>query len=176
MQLPLLRIFAGVLLLFGGRRLFWLFVGLLGFFVGFTIAERFFSPQPAWLLLLIGVGCGLIGILLAVFLQRIAIAIAGFLAGATFAGTLAESAGWHIGPVFLYVVGGVLGAILLSVVFDWALIILTSITGASFVVQSLPMETSFKTVAFAVLLIAGIFVQARYLAPATISRKEVNAG
>src|SRR5688500_12103206 len=63
---PIFQILGGILLIIFGRRLFWLFVGLLGFFAGFTFASRFFSNQQEWVTLLIAVGCGLIGILLAV--------------------------------------------------------------------------------------------------------------
>ena len=171
MELQLFRIIAGALLLLSGRRLFWLFVGVLGFLAGITFATQYFSGQPAWMLLLVALVCGLIGILLAVFLQKLAIAIGGFLAGGLFTQTFAQSIGWNIAPLIPFVIGGILGAILLSVLFDWALIFLSSITGAILISRALPLEPSMNLALFVVLLIAGIFIQSRYFAPPKADRK-----
>ena len=171
MELQLFRIIAGALLLLSGRRLFWLFVGVLGFLAGITLATQYFSAQPAWMLLVVALACGLIGILLAIFLQKLAIAIGGFLAGGLFTQTFAQSIGWNIAPLIPFVIGGILGAILLSVLFDWALIFLSSITGAILISRALPLEPSMNLVVFVVLLIAGIFIQSRYFAPPEADRK-----
>jgi len=171
MQWSLFRIVSGLLLLFLGRRLFWLFVGLLGFISGMTVAARLFSDQPGWLLLVIALGCGLIGIYLALFLQQLAIAIAGFLAGAFFATTLMEAVSWSVAPLIPALIGGVIGAILLLVLFDWALIFLSSVTGAILIARSLTLEQPFAVIAFFVLLLVGIVFQARLLPPARVHRK-----
>jgi len=171
MQWTLFRILSGLLLLFLGRRLFWLFVGLLGFVSGMTFAARFFSNQPGWLLFLLALGCGLIGIFLALFLQRLAIAIAGFLAGAFFATALMEAVSWSVAPFIPVLIGGILGLILLSVMFDWALIFLSSVTGAILIARSLSLEQPFTALAFLVLLLLGIVFQARFLSPATVRGK-----
>src|SRR5262245_44733375 len=138
-----LQIAGGLLLLFRGRRLVWLFVCILGFSTGFILATKYFSGQPDWILLLIAVACGVIGVLLAFFLQRVAIAIGGFLAGAQFATALVASAGWKIPESYAFLIGGILGAILLSILFDWALIFLSSVSGAILVSRSLPLEPKF---------------------------------
>ncbi len=171
MQWSLFRIVSGLLLLFLGRRLFWLFVGLLGFISGMTFGAKFFSGQPDWLLLLIAFGCGLIGVVLALFLQKLAIAIAGFLAGAFFATTLMETLNWSVAPLIPAVIGGIVGAILLSILFDWALIFLSSATGAILIARSLALEQPFSTLAIVVLLILGIIFQTRLLPPATVRRR-----
>src|SRR6185295_19307424 len=84
-ETPILALIAGALLLIAGRRLFWLFVGLVGFFTVY----RWFAPYPAgpspsgrWLVAILA---GLLGIVLAIFLQRLAVALAGFLVGGWFA-------------------------------------------------------------------------------------------
>jgi len=171
MPWSLFRIVSGLLLLFLGRRLFWLFVGLLGFISGMTFAARLFSGQPGWLLLVIALVCGLIGIYLALFLQQLAIAIAGFLAGAFFATTMMEAVSWSVAPLIPALIGGVIGAILLLVLFDWGLIFLSSVTGAILIARSLPLEQPFAALAFFVLLLVGIIFQARLLQPARVPRK-----
>jgi len=79
-MLNLVNIILGGALLVAGRTLFWLFVGAAGFVTGMQLATRFTqsSEGPA---IIIGLVIGLIFALLAIFLQRIAITIAGFLAG-----------------------------------------------------------------------------------------------
>lgn len=172
MQLQIaIRILAGVILVLFGRRLFWLFVGLLGFFAGFTLASRFFAAQEQWITLLIAVVCGLIGILIAIFLQKGAIAIAGFLAGGMFGTALLEITGWNLDPTIAYFVCGIIGAILISVVFDWALIFLSSLTGAMLITRSLSFEPIIETALIVLLVVIGIVVQSR-LRPRTAVRTE----
>ena len=71
----------GVAILLFGRKLFWLFVAALGFAVGLEIAAYFMREPPVWMTLLIALGLGLLGALLAIMLQKLAIAVAGFIAG-----------------------------------------------------------------------------------------------
>src|SRR6187200_2140589 len=76
MEFPIPTIIAGVVLLFFGRRLFWLFVALIGFIAGMSLATQVLAIHEQWLLLLIAIGCGILGALIALFLQRLAIGIA----------------------------------------------------------------------------------------------------
>jgi len=163
MNASLVPLFAGFLLLFFGRRLFWLFVGILGFLAGFTLATRFFPHETGVTLYLIALGFGIIGIVLAFFLQRLAIAIAGFLAGGFFAVNATQSIGWSFPEAVLFLIGGILGAVLLSLLFDWALIFFSSVTGAALLEKALPIQQTYSLLVFVVLLILGIFVQARFL-------------
>ena len=160
METPL-RILAGIILLCFGRRLFWLFVGLLGFFAGFTLATRFFSAQEQWLTLVVAVLCGLIGILIAIFLQRIAIAIAGFLAGGMFGISLLEISKWQIDPAIAYIVCGLVGAVLLSIMFDWTLIFLSSLTGALLISRTLSFQPMVETSLVVFMVVIGIVIQSR---------------
>ena len=72
----------GVGLLAFGRKLFWLFVAGVGFAAGLALTAALFKTSPAWEVLLIAFGAGLAGALLAVFLQRIAMGVGGFIGGA----------------------------------------------------------------------------------------------
>src|ERR1041385_6355086 len=81
-SLPIISVLVGLALLLFGRRLFWLFVAALGFAIGLQLAPYLSQNPPLWLSLLLSLGLGLLGALLAVVLQKLAIAIAGFLVGA----------------------------------------------------------------------------------------------
>src|ERR1041384_1714381 len=116
MNLDLARILAGLLLIILGRRLFWMFVGLVGFWAGMYIAAQFLSSQSGFVVLIIGVVAGILGVMLAIFLQRLARAIAGFLSAGYFLVAVSHQIAWlsHYGDLVVFVVGGIVGAILLS--------------------------------------------------------------
>lgn len=174
-MINILRIIAGLALLTLGRRLFWLFVAIIGFGFGFLLADRLFPRQGEIIQLVIALIFGVVGALLAVFLQKVAIYIAGFIAGGSILVNLLEILGIQRGPgdtfllIIMFVIGGIVGAILVMLIFDWALIILSSLAGAGLVVRgevpilqgALPSEPAVDTVVFLVLLIAGIVIQAR---------------
>jgi hypothetical protein len=161
-SLPIISVLVGVALLLFGRRLFWLFVAALGFAIGLQLAPYLSHNPPLWLSLLLSLGLGLLGALVAFLLQKLAIGIAGFLVGgrlalALAAAFLADHA--HYSTV-TFVIGGILGAILLLALFDWALIIFSSIEGARLIGDAVHLPSSGTTVLIVVLAIFGILVQA----------------
>ncbi len=99
-MLNLVNTILGGALLVAGRKLFWLFVGAAGFVTGMQLATSF-TQSSEGLAIIIGLVIGFIFAVLAIFLQRIAIAIAGFLAGGyiltTLAGVLGMDAGHSSG-------------------------------------------------------------------------------
>ena len=156
----LVRVLVEIGLLVTGRRLFWLFVGLIGFISGIYLASHFFPGQPEWMILAIGLMAGVLGALLAVLLQWLAVGLAGFLAGAYIVVSLLHVTGWGTRVDWLlFLIGGVIGSILIMVLFDWALIILSSVAGAGFITGTFHVDDWVKTLLFIVLLTAGIVVQ-----------------
>jgi len=83
----------GILLLLFGRRAFWIFVAVVGFIAGLTFATMFLHGQPELVILLIAIVAGVIGAVLAIMLEWLAILIAGFLAGGYLATSLAVTLG-----------------------------------------------------------------------------------
>lgn len=153
----------GLLLLVLGRRLFWLFVGAVGFFAGLTIAGRLFQDQSNLVVLVLALIAGVIGALLAVLVQRFALGLAGFLAGGYLATNLLALTSFDSNTYawIAFIVGGVIGAALISLLFDWAIILLSSLSGATLVVNSFQIRSEIEAVIFIVLVIAGIWIQAR---------------
>ncbi len=152
----------GILILAFGRRLFWLFVGCAGFAVGLLMAQLYFGLEPAWVAWAVALGFGVIGALLAVFFQTIAIGLGGFAAGCTITAYLLTLMGIPTAPVLL-LFGGIIGAILLYTVFDWALIGLSSVAGATLIVQALNWNPQAEMVLYAALIVAGILFQTAML-------------
>jgi len=157
----MIHIGVGIFLLAFGRRLFWLFVGACGFVAGFEMAQQYLALQPDWLIWGAGLLCGLIGILLAIFFQRLAVGLGGFAAGGYITQHAASLLG--VGPMLLiYLVGGIVGAVLLYLLFDWALILLSSIAGSSLIVQSIQWSPGYGMLLYGVLIAAGVAFQATW--------------
>jgi hypothetical protein len=162
---PLAQILAGVALLLFGRRLFWVFVGVIGFIAGMRFGSELVKEQPEVVILLIAVGTGLVGGLLAIVLQRVAVAVAGGLAGGMIAMEAAATLGSTSEPTrwIFFFIGAVLAAILVLAVFDWALILLSALSGANLVGQALPFGHAAQSIVIGILFLAGVLAQARML-------------
>lgn len=156
-------VLGGVLLLFG-RRLYWLAIGVLGFLTGFELGEQWFSDEQAVLQLLVAVAAGVVGAVFAGFFQRVAFALAGFFAGGFVGLVVAGSLEFASNPTLIaFVVAGVIGAVLASLVMDWALITLTSLAGAGAVVLAFEQPPAMSGLIALALTVVGIVVQARQL-------------
>src|SRR5256885_7264151 len=81
LPIPILSVLIGAIILFFGRKLFWLCVAAVGFAAGVEFAPHLIHEPSQVLQLSIAIVFGFIGALLALFLQKVAIAVAGFLAG-----------------------------------------------------------------------------------------------
>jgi hypothetical protein len=152
----------GIMLLALGRRLFWLFVGCVGFVAGLQVAQQYFGLQPVWMAWAVATLFGVIGALLAVFFQTLAIGLGGFAAGSAIAAYFATLMGFTAVPL-ISVIGGLIGAILLFSLFDWALIGLSSVAGSTLVVQALDWNPRIEMILFTGLIVAGIWFQASLL-------------
>lgn len=158
----ILSLILGISLLFFGRRLFWLFVAVAGFIAGITLAPQLISSQSELVILFIAIIFGIIGAFLAIFLEGIAILIAGFLAGGYLMTTLVASLGVSVSadPSMSYIIGGIIGLLLVAVFFGWAIIILSALLGAQIIMPALHVSESIHWGVFLVLVVVGIAVQA----------------
>ena len=161
LSVPIISVIIGAAILCFGRKLFWLFVAALGFAVGLEIAAYFMKEPPQWMTLLVALGCGIIGAILALLLQKIAIAIAGFVAGGRIAWALAAAFfvdhAHYRGITFL--IGGIVGALLLLALFDWVLILLSSIEGAHLISSGVTLPEKGTMILFIALAVIGVIVQ-----------------
>lgn len=149
----------GLVLLLMGRRLFWFFVGVAGFATGLQVASMLFGPQAFWMIWFVGFVCGVIGALLALFFQRMAIVVGGFLAGVTLALHLLPVTNTNV-IVLISLAYGITGAIALFLFFDWVLIFLSAMIGASLVVDSIGYHLPWVMIFYLLLVAIGVAVQA----------------
>jgi hypothetical protein len=164
-----LRLLVGLVLLLAGRRLYWLFVAVAGFLAGLELVPRLLPSASPIVVVLAAAAVGLAGALLAVAAQAILIALAGFVAGAAggvlLLGTVRIDADTAV--LVAGLVGGIIGALVSFLVFDWALILLSSLAGASMIVSEVSRLVALPAAAPVGLVLAlaalGVLVQAHLL-------------
>jgi hypothetical protein len=163
--MAILNVLVGAGLLFFGRKVFWLFVAGAGFVAGLSLANSLLNG-PEWIGLIVGLGIGLLAALLAVFMQRFAISLAGFLVSGYIAlqilPMLNLEGGWWT-TVLAFIIGGAIGLILVGMFLDWALISLSSLAGAALVTGALNLSGGLGSVVFVILIVLGVVFQAREL-------------
>jgi len=161
-SVTIVGVLIGIVILFFGRKLFWLCVAAVGFAVGVQIAPLLVNEASSLLALVIALVFGVLGVLLAFFIQKIAIALLGFLAGGKLATAIAAAffVQYAQHSTIIFVIGGIIGAILLLAVFGWALIIVSSFIGAYLIQSAIVLPPTGSTLVFVGLAILGIFVQA----------------
>jgi len=158
-----INILIGLILLLAGRKLFWLFVACVGFASGYHYGQQIWAIQSPALVLLLSAGAGAVGAVIAILFQKAAIVIAGFAAGGYIVLVLFDQfTGLSAQMVWLpYIIGGIVGAIVLFFVFDWALIFLSTLTGATLISQVAAFNPWIEIALFLTLVVAGIVFQAK---------------
>jgi hypothetical protein len=161
-QIVGLRLFLGAMLMIQGRKLYWLFVGGIGFFVTLSLLDPSISGMNDQTALIISVIVAFLGALMAIFLNRLAIFVGGFLGGGYMLIVLVELFGFRLGTLnsMLFLVGGVVGALIVSSAFDGALIFYSSVLGAAMVVQASELSPLWRLVAVPLCAVVGMGLQA----------------
>ncbi len=164
----IVSVLMGIAVLLLGRKLFWLFVGAVGFVIGLGLAFRLLAEQPEWLILVAALIIGFAGAVLAIFAQKVAVVIAGFVVGGVGLIWLLQWLSLDLGLLLewlIFIIGGLIGAIVIASLFEAALIVLSSLTGAALIVQAANQATNFNALIiaflFIVLLAVGIVIQAQ---------------
>ena len=158
-----INILIGLVLLFAGRRLFWLFVAMVGFASSYHFVQQLGGIPSPFLILMLSIAAGAVGAVIAIFFQKAAIVMAGFATGGYIAMILSGPlGGWPAQMVWLpYGIGGIIGAVFLFFVFDWALIFLSTLTGATLLVQMAAFTPPVEIISFIVLVTAGAVFQTK---------------
>jgi hypothetical protein len=158
-------IIIGLLLVFVGRGLFWLFVACIGFASGYHYAQQILAIHSPLTVLIISLAAGGLAAIIAIFFQKAAILMAGFAAGGYVVLSLIHQlVGMSTQMSWLpYIIGGIIGAVILYFVFDWALIILSTLTGATLIVQMAAFDPWVEMALFFALVVAGMVFQAKVM-------------
>jgi MFS family permease len=163
---PIVNIVLGILLLTTGKKLYWLFVAVVGFVIGLALATQYLQLNPPWMVYILAFAAGVIGAILGILVQKLAIALVGFIAGGygayylanTLLGIKAEPTNW-----IAFIVGGIVGLLLVASVFDWALYIISSWAGATLVsrtvTEGVKLDPTLGMVMFFLLFVLGMVIQ-----------------
>lgn len=167
----ILQIILGLAMLVLGRRLFWLFVGSMGFITATEYAITTMPDQPEWAVVLIGLVAGIIGALLAIYFQVGAIALSGILGGGFLGLLVARSfnASSQLAHTLFYVIGAIIGLLLFLLLFDSALIAVSAFAGSYLLVQQLDLVGVFFWLALVVVALLGVGVQVKQEGSAPIA-------
>lgn len=148
-------VLSGIVLLFG-LRLFWLYVGITGFALGFVLGAVVAGSAATWILVVVGLGLGVVFAFLAILLQKPAAAIAGFVAlGGTAVALLdvwVSLPDWASWVIFVGV--GILGAIVAWKLFVPAVIVITSLSGAAGILNALESRLDWGDLVFLIIWVA----------------------
>jgi hypothetical protein len=163
--LTAVSLIAGLLLLLAGRKLIWLFVGLLAFAVSVGFLGRFFPNLEPNTLLLVSVVLGALGAVAAVALAKAAVWVGGFLGGG-YVGMIVWEMLFPASaalPWVALVLGGILGILLARFLFESILIVGSSAAGAALLVQTLGAKEVPGLLLLILLAVIGVVVQGRFL-------------
>ena len=178
--IPFAFIAAGLFSLFLGRRLFWLFVGIGGFVLGLLLGQVIGQEWGAGGQLLAGLVLGAGCAVLSIYVQKPMAALAAFFGGGLVIVLLYSTLRYGVNSLplllsgqtgsevaLIFVVSGLLFAILIWLIFEKALIGLSALVGAALVMVGVlpflpstlpPLAVPFSTLGLTAL---GIWVQAR---------------
>lgn len=169
MALALLAGILGVFILLQGRKTYWFFIGMVGFLLGIYLGFRVVS-YDGWLRWLIVLGMGLVFMGLARMAQKVMAAIAAALVLFGIGYVLPPASFPAPARYLIAILIGLFGAYLAAKVFDWALIIGSSVLGAWLINGALPiiatlaelppLSGSTLTTTLLAVVVVGIVVQA----------------
>lgn len=159
---PILSLLAGLVLLFAGRKVIWLAAALTAYLFSYNLLQNLFGNSLAGFIAALVIG--LIFAWLALHFVKTVGFIIGALAGAVglpvLLGLFGVTASWWI----LALIGAIVGILLVSIAFNWGLILMTAWLGANavtgFVAHLAAAGAAASGVIFIVLLVVGILVQA----------------
>ena len=152
---------AGGLLLFFGRRLFWLFIAVAGFLAGAILADIYVSTDAEATRWIVALLCGGLASLAAIFLQKIVVSLGG-------AVIAAYGTWWYLGLTWapfdtwqwlVVVVSGIAGLLLARLVFDIGLVALSALAGAVLVLEGVGVGSETSRWLLPVLIVVGGLVQ-----------------
>jgi hypothetical protein len=154
----ILRAIAGVLTLFLGRELSFLFSAAMAALIGIRLTPFLPSSWPAWADLAFLAVLAVLGAVLTLVDKGAGYYVCGFLVGG-FAFNEIYAPGSIALPILPFFVGSVLGALILGIFTEWAMILVSSLIGAYLIYGVLPLNGTAKILASAGIFVVGALTQ-----------------
>jgi len=158
MSLSFIRGAAGIMILFLGRELSFLFSAAMAAFLGYRLTPLLPSAWPAWSDTAFVIALAVAGAILTLIDKGAGYYVCGFLIGGfIFSEIYAPNS--LIIPILPFIVGSVLGAVIIGLFTDWAMIIVSTFIGTYIIYGTLPMVGTARTLASAGIFIIGALAQ-----------------
>ena len=148
----------GGILLFLGRELNFIFAGAMAGLLAYRLTPLLPPTWPAWSDAAFMIALGLIAAILVLIHERAGYFLSGFLAGGFF---LVEYYAPNVLtiPLVPFIVGGVIGALVLGLLTEWALILVSAAIGASYLLNLFVLDPTAEILVGAGLFIIGALTQ-----------------
>ncbi len=148
----------GGILLFLGRELNFIFAGAMAGLLAYRLTPLLPTTWPAWSDAAFMITLGLIAAILVLIHERAGYFLSGFLAGGFF---LVEYYAPNVltVPLLPFVVGGVIGSLVLGLLTEWALILVSAAIGASYLLNLFVLDPTAEILVGAGLFIVGALTQ-----------------
>ena len=157
-NVTLVRGIFGALLLFLGRELNFVFAGGFAVLFAFRVLPLLPDSWPAWADTAFIISMGLIAAAIALINTRLGYYVSGFLGGGFFLVEYFAPGGSNI-PLIPFFVGSVIGAFIMGFFGEWALMIISSVVGAFFIVDLFTLRPEVEMLISGGLFMVGALVQ-----------------
>ena len=158
MDLIALRWIAGVVILLLGRELSFLFSAAMAAFIGARLTHLLPPTLPSWADIAFLAGMAVLGAALTLANRDTGYYVSGFLVGG-FVFNEYFAPGASTLPVLPFVVGSVLGAIIVGLLKEWALIVVACLIGTYLIYGVLPLFGTARILASGAIFIIGALAQ-----------------
>jgi len=161
--ITLASLIAGLVLLIAGRKAFWAFLGLAAFAVTVAFVQRYLPNLDERTLLVVALVTGGIAAAAAVVLAKAVVWIGGFIGGGYIGVVVWEmlmpsATGF---PWVAFVIGGLIGMVLMKLLFESLLVLGSSAVGAALLVHILRFEGTLGLFFLIVFAAVGVIIQGR---------------
>lgn len=148
----------GGLILFLGRELNFVIAGGFAAMIGLRVVPLLPATWPAWGDIAFVVGLAMVAAVITLRNERVGYFLSGFLIGSYF---LSEYfvPGFIAIPIFPFLIGGVIGATIMGLLTEWALMIVSSLIGAVFVMDLFRFSRTVEMMLSGGLFLAGALTQ-----------------
>ena len=152
------RAVVGAVLLFLGRELNFLFAGAMASLIAIELTPLLPLAWPAWTNPAFILGMGVLAAVAATLQERAGYFLSGFLAGGYY---LSEYYAPGVFAVTLlpFVVGGVIGSLVMGLFTEWALMVVSCLVGALYITDLFRLSPTAETLLQAGLFILGALTQ-----------------
>jgi len=157
-NVTLVRGIFGAILLFLGRELNFVFAGGFAVLFAFRVLPLLPASWPAWADTAFIISMGLIAAAIALINTRLGYYVSGFLGGGFFLVEYFAPGGSNI-PLIPFFVGSVIGAFIMGFFGEWALMIISSVVGAFFIVDLFTLRPEVEMLISGGLFMVGALVQ-----------------